>query len=78
MPPKASARPARWAKWPIVMPATDDDVPTKVGVGDSAAFAPSVAAPTGAQNDVVGAGAICAEEHREFAPVFSAPPGLKM
>ncbi len=47
VPPNASARPVRFAKWPIVMPAASRIFPENVGVNDAAAFAPSVVAPTG-------------------------------
>src|ERR1700682_3462464 len=50
VPPNARALPVKFAKCPIVIPAASRIFPTNVGVSDSAAFAPSVVAPTGAQN----------------------------
>jgi hypothetical protein len=77
VPPNARALPVKFAKCPIVMPAASRIFPTNVGVGDSAAFAPRVVAPTGAQN-TSEAQAPPAKTTIELAPVLSAPPGLKI
>jgi hypothetical protein len=77
VPPAARALPVKFAKCPIVIPASSMIVPTNVGVSDSAAFAPSVVAPTGAQN-TSQADAPFANATIELAPVLSAPPGLKI
>lgn len=79
--PNAKALPVRFANCPsvILRPAAVPRkiVPTNVGVGESAALAPIVVAPIGAQN-TSEAQAPPARITREFAPVVSAPPGLKM
>src|ERR1700733_2615022 len=49
VPPNAKALPVRFAKCPMVMPAASRIFPENVGVGDSAALAPSVVGPTGTQ-----------------------------
>ena len=78
VPPNANALPDKFANWPRVIPAASRIVPTKVGVGDGAALAPRVVAPTGAQN-TSEAQAPAARLTRELAPVVSAPPDdLKM
>jgi hypothetical protein len=77
VPPNARALPVKFAKCPIVIPAASRIFPTKAGVSDSAALAPSVVAPTGAQN-TSEAKAPPAKITLELAPVLSAPPGLKM
>src|SRR5450759_3348278 len=77
VPPNARALPVKFAKCPIVIPAASRIFPTNVGVSDRAAFAPSVVAPTGAQN-TSEAQAPPARITLELAPVLSAPPGLKM
>src|SRR5450755_3902847 len=77
VPPNTKARPVKFAKCPIVTPAASRIFPANVGVGDGAAFAPSVVAPTGAQN-TSEAQAPPAKVTLELAPVLSAPPGLKM
>ena len=74
--PNARALPVRLAKCPIVIAAGSRIFPTNVGVGDVAAFAPSVVA-VGAQN-TSEAQAPFAKVTRELAPVVSAPFGLKM
>ena len=79
--PNANALPCKCAKCPnvILRPAAVPRkiFPTNVGTtGDVAAFAPSVVAPTGAQN-TSDAQAPPAKVTRELAPVVSAPPGLK-
>ena len=77
VPPNARALPVKFAKCPIVIPAASRMFPTNVGVSESAAFAPSVVAPTGAQK-TSEAQAPPAKTTLELAPVLSAPPGLKM
>ena len=80
--PNAKALPVRFANCPsvILRPAAAPRkiVPTNVGaVGEGAALAPNVVAPPGAQN-TSAAHAPAAKIMREFAPVVSDPPGLKM
>jgi hypothetical protein len=77
VPPNARALPVKFVKCPIEIPAASRIFPTNVGVGDSAAFAPSVVAPMGVQN-TSEAQAPPAKITLELAPVVSAPPGLKM
>jgi hypothetical protein len=77
VPPNDKALPVTFAKCPNVIPASSMMVPRNVGVSDAAAFAPSVVAPTGAQN-TSDSQAPPAATTLELAPVVSAPAGLKM
>jgi len=77
VPPKAKARPVKFAKCPSEIPALSMMVPMNVGVGDTAAFAPSVVAPVGVQNTSDSQAPPVATTF-ELAPVVSAPAGLKM
>jgi hypothetical protein len=79
VPPNAKARPVKFAKCPIVIPAASRIFPWNVGVTkEGPEFAPSVVAPTGAQN-TFEAQAPFVNRTCESAPVVSAPPvDLKM
>ena len=77
VPPNAKALPVKFAKCPKLIPAASRIFPTNVGVADSAAFAPSVVAPTPVQN-TSQALAPGVKTTRESAPVVIAPPDLKI